>query len=282
MNYKNKYLRGLFLISAISSIILLVCCVSTTENTISTKRFFAQEQTPQAIVKIAVDYPVSGSSPSIANIQSQIVSLLDNCDAKKYISAKPKVIISQTAQNKCYQMTHTGRAEDNTQKYQSEYFESITKLAETEKFITFAHQIYTYDGGAHGLTVAEMLTFQKSDGKRINKNILQKESSPELKSLLAQGLRAYFSSFGEDLAIFPEFDINNMPLPENQPFLTNEGVGFIYSQYEIAPYASGQPAFVVPYRFIRPYLTEEIAAIIPQNDNISEITAFSTENPWQK
>ncbi len=282
MSYKNKYLRGLIRISTILGIITLVCCVSTTKNTISTKRYFAQEQNPKAIVKIAVDYPVSGSAPGLANIQSQIISVLENCDAKKYVSSKPKAIISQSAQDKCYQISHTGRADDNTQKYQSEYFESITKLAENEKFITFAHQIYTYDGGAHGLTATEMLTFQKSDGKRINKNILQKESSPELKNLVAQGIRAYFSSFGDDLAIFPEFDINNMPLPENQPFLTNEGVGFIYSQYEIAPYASGQPTFVVPYRLIRPYLTEEIVAIIPQSDNISDITAFSTDNPWQK
>ncbi len=282
MYYNKKYFRVLALLLVITGIIMLVCCVSTNDSSIATKRYYAKEQTPKATVKIAVDYPISGSSKSLANIQAQIISVLENCSTEKYDPQKPKTLITQTAQNKYYQITHT----DNTSKvaptYRSEYLESITKHAESENFITFAHQIYTYEGGAHGLTMTEMLTYRKSDGKRINSSILRANLPSEFKKLLAQGIRAYFSSFGEDLSIFSEFDINDMPLPENNPFLTNDGIGFVYSQYEIAPYASGEPAFIIPYQLIFPYLTEETANLIIQNDSISKITPFSPENPWQK
>ena len=282
MNYQNKNFRILALISAIIGITMLVCCALPTESTITTKRYYAQQQTQKAIVKIVVDYPVSGSSKSLSNIQSQIISVLQNCATDKYAPKKPKNLIAQTAKNKHYQITHIDGGSNGAPKYRSEFSEAITKLAENENFITFTHQIYSYEGGAHGLTATEMLTYRKSDGKRINSNILRSELPADFKKILAQGIEAYFSTFDEDSAIFAEYDINNMPLPENKPFLTNDGVGFIYSQYEIAPYASGEPAFVVPYQQIRPYLSAEIAAAIPSVDKNTKISAFGTENPWQK
>ena len=107
------------------------------------------------------------------------------------------------------------------------------------------------------------------------------ERDHDFKRILAEGVKAYFSSFNENVEIFSEFDINNLPLPENDPFLTDKGVGFIYSQYEIAPYSSGQPAFVVPYHIIKAYLTEDVLKVVPDmNENLS-ISSYNANQSWQ-
>ena len=282
MNYKNTYQRGLAFMMAFAGIIMLVCCVLPSKSDITTKRYYAEQQNSKAIVKIAVDYPISGSDKSLSKIQSQIISVLQNCATDKYTSVKPKHLVAQAAKIKHHQIEQANISPDDAPKYQSEFFESITKLAENENFITFAHQTYTYEGGAHGLSATEMFTYRKSDGKRINAGILQPNLSADFKKLLAQGIKAYFSSFDEDTTIFSEYNINNMPLPESKPFLTDNGVGFIYSQYEIAPYASGEPAFVIPYQMIEPYLSSEVAGIITPTDESAKITAFGIKSPWKE
>ena len=57
-------------------------------------------------------------------------------------------------------------------------------------------------------------------------------------------------------------ELDNIPLPLNAPYLSDTGVVFLYTQYEIAPYSSGIITFEVPFKDIMPYLTEEAKAMI--------------------
>ena len=41
------------------------------------------------------------------------------------------------------------------------------------------------------------------------------------------------------------------------------GVGFIYQQYEIAAYAMGMPNDTIPYERIKPFMTEWSKRLIP-------------------
>ena len=58
-------------------------------------------------------------------------------------------------------------------------------------------------------------------------------------------------------------DLNNLPLPCNAPYLSETGVVFLYTQYEIAPYSSGIITFEIPFADIRPFLTPEALELIP-------------------
>ena len=58
-------------------------------------------------------------------------------------------------------------------------------------------------------------------------------------------------------------DLNHLPLPGNAPYLTETGVVFLYTQYEIAPYSSGIITFEIPFKDIRPFLTPDAQKLIP-------------------
>ena len=61
-------------------------------------------------------------------------------------------------------------------------------------------------------------------------------------------------------------DVNNIPLPSAPPTFTRQGLSFVYQQYEIAPYAAGMINFNIPYKKILPFLTDDAAQLIPQNE----------------
>ena len=147
----------------------------------------------------------------------------------------------------------------------------ITKLAETSRYITYYYQTYDYGGGIHGFTTEVGFTFRKSDGKQIP--LLANTDSPRLSKLLKEGVRSFFSGDSdkpltdeellEYLFVQEVESLNDLPLPGNSPYLSETGVVFLYTQYEIAPYSSGIITFEIPFKDILPFLTPEARNLIP-------------------
>jgi hypothetical protein len=149
---------------------------------------------------------------------------------------------------------------------------SIIKLYETKRYVTYHYTTYEYGGGIHGYTTEVGFTFRKSDGKQIP--LLQDTDSPELAQLIKEGVKSFFAG-GPDQTITDEEvleflfasevdELDNIPLPHNAPYLSDTGVVFLYTQYEIAPYSSGIITFEIPFKDIMPYLTEEAKELIPR------------------
>ena len=88
--------------------------------------------------------------------------------------------------------------------------------------------------------------------------------SPAFKKLIKEGLRKFFSKEGDEKGMSDEdlkneliaFDgsIDELPLPDTEPYMTEQGVTFIYQPYEISYYAAGRPEFTIPFDDARPYL----------------------------
>ena len=122
-------------------------------------------------------------------------------------------------------------------------------------------------GGAHGGLIGQgPMTFDKRDGHRIE-NFFQPEAEAALQTALKKGLLEYYSDNGaefseEDLfdRLFLEGDV--IPLPVQHPYPTTEGLVLTYQQYEIASYADGMPAFVLPYEVALPYLTDDAKDVL--------------------
>ena len=53
-----------------------------------------------------------------------------------------------------------------------------------------------------------------------------------------------------------------LPLPVTDPWLTRDGIVFLYQEYEIACYAMGRPSVILPYEVLLPLLTDEAKALL--------------------
>ena len=123
----------------------------------------------------------------------------------------------------------------------------------------------------HGYTTEVGFTFRKSDGKQIP--LLTNTDSPKLAKMLKEGVRSFFSGGAEKPLSDEEVveylfandveALDNLPLPGNAPYLSDTGVVFLYTQYEIAPYSSGIITFEIPFKDILPFLSEEARRLVP-------------------
>ena len=140
----------------------------------------------------------------------------------------------------------------------------IKKLQETDRFVTFVYTQEGYSGGAHGWYLMEGQTFRKSDGRRIDYDIFREESKDELAQLIMDNIfTQYFESDKKQFESLLTMENNDFfPLPVSAPIFREDGVEFIYQQYEIACYAAGLPACVISYDLIEPFLTQAGRSLI--------------------
>lgn len=141
----------------------------------------------------------------------------------------------------------------------------MTKAYETDHIVTYTLSSFISLGGAHPLTLEEGATFRKSDGRRLDWNIVRKAMDMELNSLLRKSLMDYFGvASEEDLEPYLSgTDIYDIPLPHTPPYLLENGLAFIYQQYELTGYAMGMPADTIGYERIKPLLNHSIQRLIP-------------------
>ena len=141
------------------------------------------------------------------------------------------------------------------------YYARMDKIYETDKVVTYGLTIDIDMGGAHPLSKEMGATFSKADGKRLTWDMVSKDGTTGVKNVVKEMLKDYFNAKTDaELMKWVQGvkNANSIPLPKTPPYMTEEGFVLIYQQYEIASYAAGMPGDTIPYKTMKPYLTEEV------------------------
>ena len=233
---------------------------------VETVKFEKNDSTAE--VSLLVQWPVSGDKVIVDSLRKHICWLLDGeFDGPKDIQTYGESLFESLSADwhDVYDEMEPG---DRFGAFSKTH--EITKMVETDRYITYFYRTHVYSGGAHGFTTEVGFTFRKSDGKQIP--LLANTDSPKLSALIKEGVRRHFSGdadhplsdeelleylFAEEIG-----SLNHIPLPGNSPYLSETGVVFNYTQYEIGPYSSGIIIFEIPFQDIRPFLTPEALELI--------------------
>lgn len=273
----------------LSAVFILAVAACHNDNTITTEKYGISLDGEHVKTTVEMEYPQNGDDEILNKIRQQVADLLiadyngNLADADKILQ---QFVVEENDKLKAEVFEPIEPIEPYT------YNGEIKMTAQTPDFITFEKYAYAYTGGAHGMSFWQAVSVNKRNGEPLNDVILNKHAaSQEFKQLLKQGVSAYFSmqraavykcEFQPEKlqdAVFGEFDANNLPLPASKPFLTAKGVGFAYQQYEIASYADGMIAFVIPYNKMRPYLTDEVWNMVEKQQNKdAAVTAYVSED----
>ncbi len=135
-------------------------------------------------------------------------------------------------------------------------FEDQTQLQvafQNPNYSTVIYNNFGYMGGAHGLSNQRYLTFSRPGGKllenwqdlftdttailKLGERIFKKD-----KNIQKMRNRSHMWFWGGDFYLSSNFG------------LTDEGIRFIFTEYEIAPYAYGSTELLLPYAEIKDYL----------------------------
>ena len=223
-----------------------------------------------AEVSLLVQWPTKGDKVIVDSLRKHICYLLDGeFDNTKAIQSYGESLFESLSED-WHGVYDEMDPESRLGAFSKSY--DITLLTQTSRYVTYFFRTFDYTGGAHGYTTEVGFTFRKSDGKQIP--LLTNTDSPQLAKLIKEGIKSFFAG-GPDKTMTDEEvleflfaeeveTLDDLPLPGNNPYLTDTGVVFLYTQYEIAPYSSGIITFEVPFTDILPFLTPEAKALIQE------------------
>lgn len=240
---------------------------TTVEGYVADEMVSFEKNDSTAEVSLLIHWPVEGPQPLVDSLRHHIAEILGGeIDSPKAIKAYGESLFEGLSED--WHRVYDEMPEARMGAFSNTH--DITKLAETDRYITYYYHTYDYGGGAHGYTTEVGFTFRKSDGRQIP--MLTDTKSPNLSLLIKEGVRGFFSGDAENPMTDEEVleylfaedvdDLDNIPLPANPPYLTKTGLVMLYTQYEIAPYSSGIITFEIPFDEIRPFLTPEAKALI--------------------
>jgi hypothetical protein len=253
-----------------------------------------ESEDSMASIKVSVQWPTSGNDSLVTAIRQYVCEELQTSliqegqpEIKYYDDGQEAVqALVDTAYNELTASWKEAKNDGIPNDMTYSCYVKISKLEETDLYITYLSNHEGFQGGAHGYATASYQTFRKRDGLRIgyqtkfnreteqfekqNQNLFKDPQSPELAQLIKEGVRSYFKDGEQDVAtdealkdmLIGVDDVNAIPLPSNAPSFTKQGLTFVYQQYEIAPYAAGIINFDLPLDKVRPYLTKEAAELI--------------------
>ena len=149
---------------------------------------------------------------------------------------------------------------------------SVKRGYETAKLVTFDVQYYEFNGGAHGGTSYNGLSFRKSDGRQMGKNVLSHYGNVDWNNIAKEGLMEYFEVKTEEELkdCLMDVEMYMIPLPQTEPSFQENGLVFTYQQYEIAAYAAGMPSFVIPYDKLNEYLNATGRKLLTKDCGLAE------------
>ena len=234
---------------------------------VETAKFEKSDSTAEA--SVLVQWPVKGDKAVVDSLQKFINNLLDGeINSPKDVQPYGESLFESLSID-WHSVYDEMPPEERLGAFTRHY--GITLEAQANNYVTYFYRQHEYQGGIHGFTTEVGFTFRKSDGKQIA--LLADTDSPELAQLIKKGVKQNFANGSEKEMSDEELldylfaeqteDLDNLPLPGNAPYLSETGVVFLYTQYEIAPYSSGIITFEIPFADIRPFLTPEAQEMIP-------------------
>ena len=184
-----------------------------------------------------IDLPVTKNDTLRQNIIQWMLSS-DNDDYEAYFKADEKRFFDEEG--------HEPRS----------VFEGKYTLREqTDLYVTYISDGYSYTGGAHPMPWYYGVSFNKADGNTIGYEIF--EDPDQLVELISENIhQQYFDYFNteEEEYLFEPDDF--FPLPTNQPWIESDSIVFCYGPFEIAPYAAGMPLCKIAISDLQPYFSE--------------------------
>lgn len=143
----------------------------------------------------------------------------------------------------------------------AEIYDKITMnvFSRENNFMTVIYTGEGYAGGAHGYYQETYKVFDlKNKQAVLLENIIENPEDEAWDRILKDELAAGYEN-GEDMLY-----VDTIPLNDNFCF-DEEGITFVYNQYEIAPYSAGIIYIYIPFNKIEKLLMPDFAKLVLQN-----------------
>lgn len=266
------------------SIIALVGCLyscnfksnnstdDTTADTVAVKEVVIKESyhlagdtaQPACKVSVTIDVPTKyrqeGDGIRLQKMLSPLVFGDDYASDSLFESSAQKAVASHIAAYKELEPEFEKELKENGPSYSCEWeFDyTLSTVYNRNDFFCYSLSTSEYTGGAHGMYSDLFYTIDLSDWHRIVlEDIFLPESTDQVnRVLLDQLLKSQNLASPDSLLELGFFDTENIAANENF-YLTDDSICWVFNPYEIACYATGQVQIAVPFKEIEMYMLPE-------------------------
>ena len=169
--------------------------------------------------------------------------------------------VYQELRNQYYEDIDNLEGENQPSWYWYQLQKSNEILFEDESILSYSVQHSDYTGGAHGSFNALYYTIDLNEVRTITEESIFKPNYFKFLTtqIINNLMKQYNVETPDKLMEEGFFDINEIA-PNNNFWVNDKGVHYIYNQYEIAPYSMGPIEVTIPYEDIKSIIIPESIA----------------------
>ena len=259
-----------FVIIAVAVLALMGCNRTCQPDEVKTKEYtyeeyyaLAQGRVDSMYVSIALDFPVDMANKEVLNtIQRSIKYELfgdayQDMDIQQAIEAYTAMLKTEYKQNNL-PLIAEGAHEELLDAIFSEQHIITSMIMDVHKgILSYAVERYVFTGGAHGSNYRVFYNFDLSDGRMLHE---QDFFSPGYEESLTELLLTNMINQNEEVQLIEDLKEYGYNVDEIHPndnfFLTDSSLVYVFGQYEIAPYALGETEIAISYDQLKDLLTD--------------------------
>jgi hypothetical protein len=207
---------------------------------------------PFAAIQLGMLLPGESANPLISD--SLIHLMLDKYTGKQVRTTQPEKLLDGMKQIyfENYLATNEGIYNEtmaSSFNWQSLKFMHI--LMNSSHILSFYIDHYAFTGGAHGLQTRQFTVVNLWTGKEVElKDIFKENSWEQLSSILSDKIHL-MNHLPTTQSLKDAGFFTDTIKPTDNFYITHEGIGFFYNQYDIAPYASGSIDVFIPFHEVK-------------------------------
>ena len=280
---KKKSKKGILIAAIVGAIALISICGvgwwlmnnkanEQFETTLVSFKKTAPSENIDVESEINVDFPIKGNSELIKKVTMFLIDALSNDFKNDDDVQSPhyegdisdgQAIVDFYGNEKIKELQKQGIGDATI---------SIKKTFETDKILSYTVDFGGCNGGV-GFGTKHGVSFNKADGTIIQ--VIRDPNDGRFKEYLISKVTSHLKeNDGIEMADLSELKAH--PYPQKAPYLTKDGVCFVYQKYEIGAGALGEVELTIPYNAMKPYMSDaalsyiEINTNVEQGDNIEE------------
>jgi len=257
----------------VAALTLVSCDKLMKSGDVTTREYSYEDRYPLANgrvdslhISIALEFPVAMKNKEVLErIQQSLKSEIfgdayQDMDIIQAIEAYTAMLKTEYKQNNLplLQERENGQEEMIDAVFCEEQIITSMVMDVHKDILSYAVERYIYMGGAHGSNYRIFYNFDLNTGEMLHETDLFKDDYDEpLTDLLLQNMVAQNEDFQliEDLKQYG-YNVDEIH-PNDNFFLSDSGVVYVFNQYEIAPYALGETEITVYYDQLKDLLLDK-------------------------
>lgn len=267
----EKYMKKVLLFGMV--VLALVSCKRTcAEGEVVTREYSYEEyyaleegRIDSLYISIALEFPVKMADQAVLErVQKSIKNELfgdayENMDIIQAIEAYTAMLKTEYKQNNLPTLEEQ-KAERNAELdaiFHEEQIITSMVMDVHKNILSYAVERYVFTGGAHGSNYRVFYNFDLSNGEMLHeKDFFKPDYDAPLTELLLSNMVAQNEDFQliEDLKNYG-YNVDEIH-PNDNFFLTDSSLVYVFGQYEIAPYALGETEIAISYEQLSDLLLE--------------------------